>query len=187
MTSQRGCSPTITVYMITIFTDNCNPISQILYDQTLNDLQFHQLTCSCGCSGGLSVHGYYRRSIKVGDCLVPLRICRVKCAVCKRTHALLLSSIVPYSQISLSGQIRILSCYEASGDFAAIMNSHPAIDESNIRHVIRQYRCHWRQRRLAIGLTLSMTSHFISQCFSGFSRQFMQIKPTPNVFFPEPT
>ena len=102
-------------------------------------------------------------------------------------NALLQSSIVPYSQISLSGQIRILSCYEASGDFAAIMNSHPAIDESNIRHVIRQYRCHWRQRRLAIGLTLSMTRHFISQCFKGFGRQFMQIKPTPNVFFPEPT
>jgi len=31
--------------------------------------------------------------------------------------------------------------------------------------VIRQYRCHWRQRRLAIGLTLSMTRHFISKCF----------------------
>lgn len=173
--------------MITIFTDNCNPISQILYDQTLNALQFHQLTCSCGCSGCLSVHGYYKRSIKVEAYLVPLRICRVKCAVCKRTHALLLSAIVPYSQIGLSDQIRILSCYESSGDLAAIMNGHPAIDESNIRHVIRQYRCHWRQRRLAIGLTLSMTCHFISQCFKSFGRQFMQIKPTPNVFFLKPT
>ena len=87
----------------------------------------------------------------------------------------------------LSEQVRILSCYEASGDFAAIMQDHPAIDESNIRHVIRQYRCHWRQRRLAIGLTLSMTCHFIIQCFSGFDRQFMQIKQTPNVFFLKPT
>lgn len=67
----------------------------------------------------------------------------VKCAVCKRTHALQLSAIVNHSQIGLSEQIQILSCYESSGDFAAIMNGHPAIIESNICHAIRQYRaCH---------------------------------------------
>lgn len=173
--------------MITIFTDNCNPISQILYDHTINDLQLHQLVCSCGCSASLSVHGYYKRSIKVEDSLVPLRICRVKCAVCKTTHALLLSSIVPYSQISLSEQVRIISCYECSEDFSAIMNHHPAIDESNVRHVIRQYLCHWLERLLAISLPLSESCHFISQCFLCFKRQFMQIKRTPNILFLKPT
>ncbi|OFV72401.1 ATP-binding protein [Acetobacterium wieringae] len=33
---------------------------------------------------------------------------------CKRTHALLLSAIVPYSQTGLSDQIRILCSYESS-------------------------------------------------------------------------
>jgi hypothetical protein len=173
--------------MITIFTDNCNPISQILYDQIISSLQYHQLVCSCGASACLTGHGYYRRSIKAEDRLVPLRICRVKCGICEKTHALLLSSMVPYSQIGLCEQVKIISCYESATSFAAIMNGQPVIDESNIRYVIRQYHRHWRQRRLAIGQSLSLTADFISQCFLYFGRQFMQIKPTPNVFFPEPT
>lgn len=173
--------------MITIFTDNCNPISQNLYDSIINDLQFHQLTCGCGRSSCLSIHGYYNRGIKVDDSLVPLRICRVLCADCSKTHALLLSSIVPYSQISLTEQVDIISCYEAHGDFSSIMNSHPSIDESNIRYVIHQYLSHWFQRLLSASLCLSSSQAFIYSCFSSFNRQFMQIKRTPNILFLKPT
>ena len=173
--------------MITIFTDNCNPISQILYDQIISSLQYHQLVCSCGASACLTGHGYYRRSIKAEDRLVPLRICRVKCGICEKTHSLLLSSMVPYSQIGLCEQVEIISCYESATSFAAIMNGRPVIDESNIRHVIRQYRRHWRQRRFAIGQPLSLAADFISQCFLYFGRQFMQIKQTTNVWFLKPT
>lgn len=83
--------------------------------------------------------------------------------------------------------MEIISCYESATNFAAIMNGQPVIDESNIRHVIRQYRRHWRQRRLAIGQSLSLAADFISQCFLYFGRQFMQIKQTANVLFLKPT
>lgn len=173
--------------MITILTDNCNPISQILYNNILNTLEQHQLTCTCGHSGCLSVHGYYNRRIKFETSFISLRIRRMICSICKTTHAILLSSIVPYSQISLPDQVAILGCHERSENFASIMQMHPSIDESNIRRVIRQYLCHWLERLLSASLFLCSTKDFVERCFSNFNRQFMQIKRTPNILFFKPT
>lgn len=93
--------------MITIFVRDCNQISQSFYDSVIYDLQLHQLTCSCSHSACLSVHGYYKRTVKLSSGAIRLRVCRVKCSECGATHALLLSSMVPYSQIPLSDQQRI--------------------------------------------------------------------------------
>lgn len=169
--------------MITILTDNCNAISQNLYDNILNSLQEHQLECTCGHSGCLSVHGYYSRKIKFEDSYISLRIRRMICSFCKATHALLLSTIVPYSQIPLSVQVNIIDCHERSLDFTPIMQAHPSIDESNIRYVIKQYLCYWLERLLSVSLCLCSSKSFVSRCFASFSRQFMQIKRTPNQLF----
>ena len=52
--------------MITVSVDFCNPISQKIYDNVINSLQFHRLSCPCGHSGCLTVHGYYDRTLKSG-------------------------------------------------------------------------------------------------------------------------
>lgn len=173
--------------MITIFTDNCNPISQNLYDNIINDLQFHQLSCDCGHFSCLTIHGYYKRSIKSEDSFLRLRICRLKCSFCNKTHALLLSSIVPYSQVSFSDHISIISSHERLEGFDSFMDSHSSIDENNIRYILRQYHLHWFHRLLSISLILSTSFSFIQGCFSNYSRQFMQIKRTPNILFLKPT
>lgn len=173
--------------MITIFSDKCNPVSQVLYNNVLCDLQFHQLTCTCGHSACLTIHGYYKRHIKHGDSLMPLRICRVCCSMCRKTHALLPSSIVPYSRVALSEQIKIISCHESHEDFSSVMNEHPSIDESNIRYIIHQYLCHWLQRLLSAALSFSPQGRLIHGCFSSYNRQFMQIKRTPNILFLDTT
>lgn len=173
--------------MITILTDNCNPISQILYDNILNSLEQHQLTCTCGHSGCLSIHGYYNRRLKFETSFTSLRIRRMICSVCSTTHAILLSSIIPYSQISLPDQVAILDYHERSVGFTSIMQMHPSIDESNIRYVIRQYLCHWLERLLSVSLSLCSTKDLVDLCFSNFKRQFMQIKRTPNILFLKPT
>jgi hypothetical protein len=169
--------------MITILTDICNPISQDFYDNQVNNLQLHKLTCPCGHSGCLSIHGYYKRKIKSGPFIIRLRIRRMICALCKATHALLLSSMVPYSQIPFQQHVEILIAHETSQDFAPIMEAHIAIDESNIRYVVKQYRNHWSQRLLSATLSLDTTTAFICKCFSHFNRQLMQIKRTPNLIF----
>ncbi len=178
--------PFVHIFMITLLVDNCNPISQDFYDKTIRSLQFHQLTCSCGLSGGLTKHGYYYRRLKVDDDLQQLCICRVICSHCGSTHALLLSSFVPYSQISLPDQVVIISNFENHSSQSALMARNNAIDESNIRSILRQYRRFWQQRLLTARISLWGAS--LSQmCFSFFERQFMQIKRTPNLFFVPPT
>lgn len=173
--------------MITINTDFCNPISQDFYDKTINSIQFHQLTCTCGHSACLTIHAYYDRRVKSEDHSVTLHICRVKCRHCNKTHALLPALIVPYSQVSFPDQIDIISHYEDSSDYSEIMEKTPSIDENCIRSIIRRYLLHWFQRILSAQLSIATSLSFIKHCFSHFSRQFMQIKRIPNILFLTPT
>lgn len=167
--------------MITLFVEENNPITSNFYNNLITNLQFHHLTCICGHSGCLSVHGYYYRSIKVADGKVVLRICRVKCSCCGHTHALLLSSMVPYSQIALQDQTSIITSYEEGHLSVEVMEHTPSIDESNLHYIISSYRKHWKQRLLAFGIKLY--KKLSDSCFLIFNRQFMQIKSTPNILF----
>ncbi|WP_442852100.1 DUF6431 domain-containing protein [Oribacterium sp. oral taxon 078] len=91
--------------MITILVEDCNHISQNIYDSFIHALRLHQLTCSCGYSSFLTIHGYYRRHIRDEHSSSILRILRLRCPECGAAHAILLSSIVPYSQIFGSADI----------------------------------------------------------------------------------
>lgn len=173
--------------MITLSVDICNPVSQDFYDKTIYNLQFHQLVCTCGHSGCLTIHGYYDRSVKSGDSCLCLHICRVICSECGRTHALLLSSLVPYSQVPTKDQIDIIGHYESDGDFSSVMNNIPSIDESCVRSVIRRFRQFWKQRLLSESIAPMPDNSFIGRCFSAFRRQFMQVKCIPNILFLTPT
>lgn len=168
--------------MITLNTDINNTLTQKTYNQLIANLQFHRLTCTCGHSGSLSVHAYYIRSLKVPEGILRLRICRLVCSCCGRTHALLPSVIVPYSQIPLQEQVEIISAYETSGSSDPVMSRNPSIDESNCAYIIRQYYRHWKQRLLSERIDICDIS-LVSRCFTAFFRQFMQIKSTPNVLF----
>ncbi len=169
--------------MITILVQNCNLISQSFYDSVINRIQFHQLTCTCGHSACMTIHGYYHRSIKLPDQTSRLRICRVRCSECGKTHALLLSSIVPYSQIRTCDQQQICIAFEQHLSAAPVCDSNPEIDENNVKSVLRNYRCHWREMLRSLRIGLSPLIPLISSCFANYSAQFMQIRRCTNRFF----
>lgn len=98
--------------MITIETEICNPISQTFYDDTVLSLDLNLITCTCGHTGCLVWYGSYTRKLRLEDQVISLKIARVFCNSCHHTHALLLSSIVPYSQISLEVHASIAEAYE---------------------------------------------------------------------------
>lgn len=173
--------------MITITVPFDKPLNQNTYENLINTLQFHQLQCTCGRSGCLTIHGRYTRSLKEEDSEITLSICRVKCSHCGRTHALLPSQLVPYSRVSLQEQAAILSAYEDSGDFEQIMERTPSIDENLIASIIRRYVKHWMQKIRSFRVELSFPPRLVKQCFSLFRNQFMQIRQTPNILFPTPT
>lgn len=169
--------------MITIFVQDCNLISQSFYDSVINRIQFHQLTCTCGHSACMTIHGYYLRSIKLPVGTLRLRICRVRCSECRKTHALLLSSIVPYSQIRTCDQQQICIAFEQQFSANSVCDSNPEIDENNVKYVLRNYRRHWCEMLKSLRISLSPFITLIRSCFANYSAQFMQIHRGTNRLF----
>jgi hypothetical protein len=162
--------------MITLYVEENKPITPDFYNTLIINLQFHRLTCTCGRSGCLSIHGYYTRFLKSPDGKLPFRICRVICSCCHHTHALLPSALVPFSQISLSEQTEIISCHESGKGWNPLMNRNPSIDESNCRFIT--------------GNSVSCQNGFpfpmIRLWFSGASRSFPDSScrfTAPQIFF----
>lgn len=169
--------------MITLLVEENNPLTPNFYENTISSLQFHQLSCPCGHSGCLSVHGYYYRFIKTPSGKVRFRICRVKCACCSHTHAILLSSMIPFSQVSLLNHLAVINNYESGLSQESLMNSNPYIDESCFRFILRRYRLFWRERLHSMHISLVPVSVLVRSCFALFSYHFMQIKNVPNILF----
>ena len=173
--------------MILISVKDYNQFSQDYYDSVINSLQFHRLKCSCGHSACLSIHAYYTRSIFLPDGVYSLRICRVRCSECGRTHALLLSSIVPYDRISLSDQHTVVCAYEDGSDRNAVCDQNPSVDENNVKSIIRRYTRFWLQRLLSESIPFREIPSLIRSCFSFYSMQFMQIRKTATILFAQTT
>ena len=169
--------------MITVFLKDCNQISQSLYDSVLNGIQLHQLACSCSHAACFSVHGYYFRNVKLPSGVLRLRVCRVRCAFCGKTHAILLSSLVPYSQIALADQQMICVAFEGDEQPSAVCDVNPSIDENNVKSVIRSYRRFWREKLRSLKIALSPLTDLVTSCFADYSSQFMQIRRMDNILF----
>lgn len=177
----------MTYSMITIETENYNYISQDFYNITIDSIDLNQLPCTCGHSGSLTFYGSYKRKVQLLDEILVLTVARVRCSACGHTHALLLSSIIPYSQIPAAVQIDTIAALEDGIPLDSVLSGQCCVDESNLRSIIRSYRLHWKERLLSESISLTPVSLLIRSCFSSFSRSFMQIKNTRNKLFPAPT
>ncbi len=167
-----------TEIMITVISQNSNHFSQEFYDQEIEKVQLHSVECTCGKKGCLIRYGHYKRTVKFRSESIQLTVQRVMCKECHTTHALLLSLIVPYSQIPLEDQQEILEKVSSGQSPNAVMDRNFLIDENNIKYIIRQFRKHWEQRLLSIGKTLH--DSLPVPCLHAFLRQFMQIHRTRN-------
>ena len=181
----KGPCPRADRIMITIPIENCNSFSQKSYDDFVFGLQPHLMKCKCGCCGGLIFYGHYKRHLKLLGLSLTLIIQRVKCSFCGKTHALIPSLIVPYSQIPREDQQEILELHEAGRSSAPVLDRNCQIDESHVRHIIRRYKQFWKER--IISLALSLRDHLTEACLSVYSLQFMQIHRTWNSYFSPPT
>lgn len=173
--------------MITIETENYNHISQDFYDKTINSLNLNQVSCTCGLSGCLTFYGSYKRKVQLPDEILILTVARVYCSACGHTHALLLSSIVPYSQIPAAVQADAIIAAVEGTSIGSVLEIQCCVDESNLRSVIRAYRLHWKERLLSESIPVTPVHLLVRKCFSCFSRAFMQIKSTRNKLFLLPT
>lgn len=173
--------------MITIETEFCNPISQTFYDNTVLSLDLNLVTCTCGHTGCLIWYGSYTRKLRLKDHSITLRIARVFCNSCHHTHALLLASIVPYSQIPMEVHADIAESYEKGSGYKEILDRQSCMDENTIFSIVRSFRLHWRERLRSLSVPLYPLSSLVRSCFAVFARPFMQIKRTCNKLFSPPT
>lgn len=173
--------------MITFLTEENNTLSQSFYNSCLDRIQFHQLTCSCGHSGCLKIHGYYQRKVKTREGSFMLHVCRLICSECGKTHALLPSSVVPYSQILLVCCCQIVSAYLDAGDVNSACTDFPEVDENNVKSIIHRFRRHWLERLRSFRIDLDPIRMLVLKCFSFYSMQFMQIHRAVNQLHPQTT
>jgi hypothetical protein len=173
--------------MITVLVNDCNQFSQSFYDSITSNLQWHQVRCSCGHAGCLTIHGYYYRSVHSRSGSYLLRILRMKCSECGRTHAILLSSFVPYNQISLEDQRLVVEAFEHREDVLKVCTPEGSLDENNVKAIIRRYKHHWQEKLRAEATGFSPLQKLIRQCFSLYSAQFMQVRCTFNTLFSSTT
>jgi len=167
--------------MITISTKKIKSFFQKTYDNMVENLPFHKLTCTCGRSGEMIRHGRYSRSIKSSTGIESIRILRVRCKSCGKTHALLPEWLVPYSSVLLKDHLEILKAYLAGKSVKPIMEVTPLIDESTVGYIVKQFKRHWQQRLAAFKIPID--ENIVCACFQAFGRQFMQIKCTLNLLF----
>ena len=179
--------PPCLVLMITVETENYNLFSQDFYDKTFFSLDLALIPCSFGHTGCLMWYGSYTRKVILVDRSLSLRIARVRCRHCGCTHALLLSSIVPYSQIPLSIHASVARRCENRESLCSVLAQQTLLDENHISYLARSYRRHWRERLKAVPASTSSLRELVRACFAAFSRQFMQIKTTRNKLFLLPT
>ena len=167
--------------MITFLLPNCNDFSQNVYDLAVDELPLHRIKCTCGKCGCLILYGHYSRSVKWYSKRIDLRVQRVLCKECGATHALFPDILVPYSQIPLEDQQKIIRFTEKHESPLPVLQANCLIDENNIKYILRQYRKHWKERLISIGRTL--LDSLTIPCFSAYSRQFMQIHRTRNKLY----
>lgn len=171
--------------MVTVLTKNFNTLSQENYDEAVGGIQLHQITCTCGQRGGMRKYGRYERSVWFCGYDKLLRIQRIQCTHCGRTHAILLDILVPYSRIPLEDQRQIIIAGTTGKSCPPMQDANPYIEDGMVLHIRIQFRRHWQQK--LISENISLLGCLTVDCFRLFSRQFMQIRGTPNILFSSST
>ena len=167
--------------MITVQTKNFNTISQENYDAIVDGLQLHQITCTCGHCGDMRRYGGYERTVWFLGEEIDLRIQRVQCTHCGKTHAILLDILVPYSRIPLADQRQIIILCETGASCEPVQQSNFHIEDRMVYAIWNKYRRYWKQKLLAEGISLA--GELVRECFRYYFKQFMQIRSTPNTYF----
>lgn len=79
----------------------------LLYNQYLASSDYLLSYCP-DCNHCLHCHGTYTRYVLIEGVKIPLKIRRVRCPICGKTHAILPTWLVPYIQIPLPEIIDII-------------------------------------------------------------------------------
>ena len=145
--------------MITVLENNFKIKSQKDYDDIIFDIDILMLTCpNCNHSGNMVHHGSYERFIQVDiDLRFYLKVLRVKCKFCGKTHALMPSGIVPFSKFSIKDVINALLMLKNGSSLTKTLNVFTLFDASTLRAIIYRFKKFWEQKLISLKIHLSLS------------------------------
>lgn len=149
-----------------------NDLTQEIYDDYIDSIDVHSLKCSCGKCDTV-VHGYYTRKVKTSSGVIDLVVLRVRCKRCDKTHAVILSIIVPYQSIQLEVQIRIIN----DDNIDNLMVTNINIDEQAIYRVKQRFRSKYKTW-MSLN-NLSFKDDLVLYAYKDFKSNYLQIRRVP--------
>lgn len=94
-------------------TEQCQRDFQTEYNRLAKQALAVGINCTTpGCEGQYTSNGFYSRTFYIGRVKIQLNIMQVRCLKCGKTHAILLSVMVPYSRLLVAVHVRVAQEYE---------------------------------------------------------------------------
>lgn len=162
--------------MISLNTKNYKTYSKYFdnnsVDELINSYYFECATVdlslyacpNCNHFDTMEHHAYYTRTIRINGIKYKIRILRVKCKHCGKTHAVLPSFIIPYIQTSLNDAFVIINKYKNNDDL--IINED--------YRIINSYKL-WLNRLRSVFLSLkNKIETILLTCINKFQMYFLQ-------------
>ena len=158
------------IFMITLNVEKENiELTQELYDTIIRKIDIHSLECTCG-RHDMVVHSYYSRCVKTKSGVIKLNILRVKCKECGKTHAVLLSLIVPYQSVALNIQIQVVKDEEIE----TLLVNNEAMDDQLFYRIRKRFKDKYK-KWMSLN-KLSFLDDLVKLAFRDFKSNFMQIR-----------
>lgn len=103
----------------------------------------------CGYSGNLHRHACYYRTVICRDVTARVRIQRVICPCCGKTHAIIPSDLIPYYQHTLSTILNLLELIRIKkNSYSMVVDSfkkfNPSFSIAHINQYIRRFQSNFK-------------------------------------------
>lgn len=169
--------------MITIISNDeisLTNFDQEVYDQILEQADFKNIECDCGGKGQFVKIGFYTRTYKSDTKKIKIKIQRVLCKHCGKSHAVFVEWMVPASMMLVTTQLQILRAYY-NHQLEEFLVKYPTIDRSNVFYIINNYKNKWKKYLQLAKLTLADDiKKIINYFIKNYNIQFMQMKYLKN-------
>lgn len=147
-------------------------ITAPVYKKMIESIDLMKIQCPACGHHGFTIHGYYSRFVLNDESKDELLICRIKCPVCGKTHAILPSLLIPHNRIKLSDAVQIITAADQE-ELKRFLDEHYLISIEAVRRLKEAFRKVWKAMIASEGITID--DQISRQCVSVFKKQFLQI------------
>lgn len=163
--------------MITLISSKNNKINDFCinieeYYTHMKQLISYKLKCGCGVKGNCIKYGWFKRKLIINDKIVIVKLQRIYCKHCKKTHTIMPKFIIPYNQHSFTYILDLVIEYQGKKISKA---------DYELTRYVRIFQ-KWSNRLKSINISINDGLYkVITFCASHFKMCFMQSQMRNNI------